>query len=135
MTDGTSVNIRPQRAGTLPGEFIFQRGKKPWQGVRATTKYRQTLPFTCPECGSVVEYDCRGFAFCTGCSWAPSLMTRTERAEMESRDPEMVPILQYLDRMEQHAPRFEGHANLKQMPGKERRERRLRSQCTYTGGA
>ena len=130
VTDRAGPTIRPfHQAGSLPGEFIFQRGKKLWQGVRSTTKHRQSLPFACPKCGSVVVYDDRGFAFCTGCAWAPSLMTRAERAHLEARDPEMIPVFQFLDRMEQHAPRFEGHANNRKISGKERRDKRFLSKC------
>lgn len=62
------------------------------------------------------------------------MMTRQERADLEARDPEMIPILAYLARMERHAPSFEGHANLKRIPGRERREKRFMSKCAAAGG-
>jgi hypothetical protein len=134
MISSMADTIRPShQAGSLPEEFIFQRGKKPWQGVRSTTKTGQELPFVCPGCGSVVIYDYKGFAFCTGCSWAPNQMTRAERADMEARDPEMKPILQFLEKMEKYVPKFEGHANNKRISGKERREKRLLSKCAAVG--
>jgi hypothetical protein len=130
MPERSGFTIRPShQAGPLPEEFIFQRGKKPWVGIRSTTKTGQSLPFACPKCGSVVAYDDRGFAYCTGCTWAPSLMTRAERADLEARDPEMIPILQFLQKAEAWTPAFEGHANNKKISGKERREKRFLSKC------
>ena len=109
-------------------------------GLRATTKANQSWKsvfdkdgnlktFKCPECHSLIRYDARGFVGCWSCSWTPSTMTPRERLEMEAKDPEMIPILQFLDKMEKHAPIFEGHANNKKISGKERREKRFLSKC------
>jgi len=57
------------------------------------------------------------------------MMTPKERSELEARDPEMIPIFQFMREMEKFAPRFEGHANLKKISGKERRNMRLQSRC------
>jgi hypothetical protein len=57
------------------------------------------------------------------------MMTTKERAELEARDPEMIPVLQFMQETEKFPPRFEGHANLQRISGKERREKRLQSRC------
>jgi hypothetical protein len=132
MISSMADTIRPShQAGPHHEEFIFQRGKKPWQGVRSTTKTGQSLPFVCPECSCVVKYDDRGFAFCTGCAWAPSLMTAMERADLEARDPEMIPVLQFMQKAEAWTPSFEGHENKKKISGNERREKRFFSKILY----
>jgi hypothetical protein len=56
-------------------------------------------------------------------------MTRAERADLEARDPEMIPVLQFLEKMEKYVPKFEGHANNKRISGEERREKRFLSKC------
>lgn len=87
-------------------------------------------PAKCPQCGSVIVFDKRGFAGCEGCS---RTLSRKEREELEARDPEMIPARAYMDRLERHAPAFEGHANLKRISGKERREKRFLSKCAAAG--
>jgi predicted RNA-binding Zn-ribbon protein involved in translation (DUF1610 family) len=156
LTDQAKITTDPSRAGSFPDNPIdvprtrYGNDKRKVAhinsvaGLRATTKTNQSWKsvfdkdrniktFKCPKCGSVVRYDARGFAFCTGCSWAPSLMTRAERAKMEARDPDMIPFFQYLEKMELHAPRFEGHANTKRISGKDRREKRFLSKCARGG--
>ena len=161
MPERSDSTIRPSnRAGSLPEDPIDRRWRA-GPGVRSTSRMYQAwktvvvdgkpVPFTCPKCGEVilnlpvhddaVRWHCAGTCggmsaviTCENCGWIPADMTPAERAEMEAQDPEMIPVFQYLERMEQYTPRFEGHANLKQMSGKERRERRLRSNCAYAGG-
>jgi hypothetical protein len=146
MIERSEPTTDPGRAGPLPEEFIFRR----WSagpGAHTTSRQGQAWkhvlddngklrPFACPECGEdIVFIDGGKFVGCWSCAWAPSMMTRAERADLEARDPEMIPVLQFLEKMEKYVPRFEGHANNKRISGKERREKRLRSQCAYTGGA
>lgn len=136
--------IRPRRAGSLPAKPVARRGKKRPCYTRSTTRTGQAWrhivddngnlrPFRCPQCGSIIVFDMRGFVGCGNCSWAPNRMTPAERADLERRDPEMVPILQFLENFEQFVPRFEGNANLKKISGKERREKRFLSKCAAFG--
>jgi len=161
MAKRSGPTIRPfHQAGPFPEDTIYRRWRA-GPGVRSTSRMYQAwktvvvdgkpVPFTCPKCGEVilnlpvhddaVRWHCAGTCggmsaviTCENCGWIPADMTPAERAELES-DPEMMPVRQYLDQLERYAPRFEGHANTKKISGKERRERRLRSKCAYTGGA
>lgn len=141
MASSTKTTIRPSdQAGSLPDDPIFRRWRA-GPGVRSTTRVGQSWksttnesskpePFACPKCGEVIVYDRLLVAGCGSCSWSP---TRKEREEIDARDPEMIPVRQYTDRMEQHSPAFEGHANLKRLSGKERREKRFLSKCARGG--
>ena len=147
MPNTKSGTIRPDRAGVLPRTFPAKHVKKNRRGkvrpcyARSTTKTGQSwkstideagkfAPAKCPQCGSIILYDQRGFAGCGACS---RTLSRKEREELDSRDPEMIPASRYMDRLERHAPTFEGHANLKRISGKERREKRFLSKCAAGG--
>ena len=137
MAERASVTIRPShRAGPLPEDPIYHHWKA-GPGGRSTTRegqpWKSTIydngkpgPVACPKCGTVIMYDPRGVVSCWEGSWS---LTRKEREELEARDPEMIPIFQYLERMEQYTPRFEGHVNNRKISGKDRREKRFLSKC------
>jgi len=138
LTDLAGVTIRPShQAGPLPAKRV--RKKKPCY-TRSTTRTGQAwrhvdvngklLPVKCPGCGSVIEFDKRGFAGCGTCALNLSEKDYNKwLAEIEARDPEMAPVVKFQDHFEQFAPRFEGNQNRKKISGKERRVKRLLSKC------
>jgi len=139
--DHASVTTDLCRAGSSPAK----RGKKKPCYTRSTSRVNQSwrhvdvngklLPVKCPVCGSVIEFDKRGFAGCGTCS----LNLKKEDynkwlAEIEARDPEMAPVVKFQDRFEQFAPRFEGHQKYQEkISGKQRREKRFLSKCARGG--
>ena len=89
--------------------------------------------FMCPDCQKagndvVIDYDSR-IAGCSRCGWTPSHLKPRERAELEARDPELVPAREYMEKIEDWAPSFD--KNLKKISGKERRQKRLLSKVAF----
>lgn len=80
------------------------------------------INFKCPKCGSAVGIEDHA----AECEWAP---TDGEWAAIRNRDPEGIPARCYNAKIKPWLPRFD--RNLKPISGKERRERRQQSKCTY----
>ena len=115
------------RAGLDPAEAIHTKRRfLPY--VRSTTRvgqaWRQEIcesgeirNFLCPECQKVgheivVNFDSR-VAGCSRCGWTPSHLKLRERAELDARDPELIPAREYMDRIEGWTPSFD--KNLKKI--------------------
>jgi hypothetical protein len=79
--------------------------------------------FKCPECGLIFTYDHND-----KCKWTPDKLTPQERGEIERRDPEMIPVLCYLEKIKRSVPSFD--RNLRIVSGKERRMKRFLSKCS-----
>lgn len=139
MTEA-SGNIRPARAGVLPRTLPAKRGKARPCYARSTTKTGQSwkstinesgkaAPVKCPQCGEMIVYDNRGFPSCGSCDHT---FSRSEREELDSRDPEMIPALHYIERFDASARLYK---KVTTMSGKERRAKRFLSKCAAGGGA
>ncbi len=87
-------------------------------------------PVTCPKCSSLIRYGKQTDITCHTCGWIPS---KKEREALDAKDPEMIPVRKFHKEMEKFAPTFEGHANLKRISGKERRDKRFLSKCAAVG--
>ena len=133
MTD-PSATIRPGPACSLPAKRMQknQRGKKRPCYARSTTKTGQSwksainengkpLPARCPKCGAIIIFDHRGFPSCGGCDYA---LSREDREAIAARDPEAIVARNYLKKFD---------AKIKQVSGKERRERRFLSKFARGG--
>lgn len=130
----SSDTIAPYGGVTLPALAIdsqrrFKRKPGPATNRSAALPYLDDsgnqINFKCPKCGAVVGIEDHA----TECDWKPS---NEEWAAIRSRDPESIPAKCYNEKVRTSrfcVPRFD--RNLKLISGKERRERRQRSKCSY----
>lgn len=128
MSSGT---IAPNGSVPLPalaidGQRRFKRKPGPATNRSAALPYiddsGNQINFKCPKCGVTVGTEDHA----TDCDWT---LSDEERAAIRSRDPEMIPARCYIEKTRRWLPQFDH--NQKPMSGKERRERRQRTKCSY----
>ncbi len=124
-----AIDLRKQRGGRKGAKkpCYARSTTRAWQSWKHIINDNGNLqPVTCPKCGSMIIYDELMVVSCLICGWAPN---KKELEELEAKDPEMIPVRTFHKEMEKFAPSFEGHANLKRISGKERRDKRFLSKC------